>query len=89
MTTTARPYTLAETSALLIAFALMLLSAFLVIRALEGRPTLALDMDEVKVLGDESFRPPVFHRDAAPVECDSKSLSAGEKCEAGLRRVSY
>lgn len=89
MTVAARPSNTADTAAILMALIFTLIWAFLVICALEGRPSAALDLDEVKVIGDEHVPTPVSHRDAAPVECDDKKVAAGGRCQTWIRPATF
>ncbi len=95
MTAAMRPNPVSETAAILVALVLTLLSTLLVIRALEGRPPMAVDLDEVKVLSDADIPPPVSHSDAAPIECETESTApqtlrtADDRCRSWIRRASY
>lgn len=71
MTATYRPLNYSEIRAISIALFLTFLSAFLVIRALEGRGALAIDLEEIKVA--ENAPMTVHHGDAAPVDCDPQT----------------
>lgn len=82
------PPSLSETGAWLTALTLLLLSALLVIRALEGRSTAAMDLDVVKVIGEENTPMPISHPDAAPVDCESRAATH-ERCQSPIRRASY